>query len=90
MKFSLKVMIPLVCLYGKLMEICTSEADSSAEKIGTLVTLSTPQIKKTDVVKLCVHFCVCVSKSSRKWTQTDTKVTFHPPTRHQKTFFGLK
>merc|ERR1712173_105258 len=31
------------------------------------------------VVKLCVHFCVCVSKSLRKWTQTDTKVTFHPP-----------
>ena len=28
-----------------------------------------------------VHFCVCVSKSLRKWTQTDTKVTFHPPTR---------
>ena len=26
-----------------------------------------------------VHFCVCVSKSLRKWTQTDTKVTFHPP-----------
>ena len=32
-----------------------------------------------DIVKLCVHFCVCVSKSLRKWTQTDTKVTFHPP-----------
>ena len=31
------------------------------------------------IVKLCVHFCVCVSKSLRKWTQTDTKVTFHPP-----------
>ena len=31
--------------------------------------------------ELCVHFCVCVSKSLRKWTQTDTKVTFHPPTR---------
>ena len=46
MKFSLIVMIPLVWLYGKLMEICTSEADSSAEKTGTLVTLSTPQIKK--------------------------------------------
>merc|ERR1712035_176724 len=30
-------------------------------------------------VKLCVHFCVSVYKSSRKWTQTDTKVTFHPP-----------
>ena len=30
-----------------------------------------------------VHFCVCVSKSLRKWTQTDTKVTFHPPTRSQ-------
>ena len=48
------------------------------------------------VVKLCVHFCVCVSKNLRKWTQTDTKVTFHPPpttnpppTRHQETFFGL-
>ena len=44
-----------------------------------------------------VHFCVCVSKSLRKWTQTDTKVTFHPPpthhpppTTHQETFFGLK
>ena len=31
------------------------------------------------IVKLCVHFCVCVSKSLRKWTQTDPKVTFHPP-----------
>ena len=31
------------------------------------------------IVKLCVHFCVCVSKSLRKWTQTDTKVTFHQP-----------
>ena len=28
-----------------------------------------------------VSVCVCVSKSLRKWTQTDTKVTFHPPTR---------
>ena len=26
---------------------------------------------------LCL--CVCVSKTLRKWTQTDTKVTFHPP-----------
>ena len=26
---------------------------------------------------LCL--CVCVSKILRKWTQTDTKVTFHPP-----------
>ena len=26
---------------------------------------------------LCL--CLCVSKSLRKWTQTDTKVTFHPP-----------
>ena len=43
------------------------------------------------IVKLCVHFCICASKSLRKWTQTDTKVTFHPPTtRHQKTFFDLK
>ena len=45
-------------------------------------------------VKLCVHFCVYVSKSLRKWTQTDTKVTFHPthhpPPTHQETFFGLK
>ena len=40
------------------------------------------------VVKLFVHFCVCVSKSLRKWTQTDTKVTFH--NTHQETFFGLK
>ena len=24
-------------------------------------------------------FCVCVSKSIKKWSQTDTKVTFHPP-----------
>ena len=37
-----------------------------------------------------------VSKSLRKWTQTDTKVTFHPPPAthhpptHQETFFGLK
>ena len=45
------------------------------------------------VVKLCVHFvsvCLCVKKVSilclvsvclkvQKWTQTDTKVTFHPP-----------
>ena len=29
---------------------------------------------------LCL--CVCVSKSLRKWTQTDTKVTFHPPPTH--------
>ena len=42
------------------------------------------------VVKLCVHFYVCVSKKLRKWTHTDTKVTFHPPPTHQKTFFGLK
>ena len=37
---------------------------------------------------LCL--CVCVSKSLRKWTQTDTKVTYHPPPTHQETFFGLK
>ena len=46
--------------------------------------------EKRKIVKLCVHFCVCVSKSLRKWTQTDTKVTFHPPPTHQETFFGLK
>ena len=45
------------------------------------------------IVKLCVHFCVCVcvSKSLRKWTQTDTKVTFHhthpPPTHPPGNFF---
>ena len=36
-------------------------------------------VKCPYIVKLCVHFCVFVSKSLRKWTQTDTKVTFHPP-----------
>ena len=34
-----------------------------------------------------VYFCVCVSKSLRKWTQTDTKVNFHPPTRPLENFF---
>ena len=34
---------------------------------------------------LCL--CLCVSESLRKWTQTDTKVTFHPPptTHHPPT-----
>ena len=36
------------------------------------------------IVKLCVHF-VSVCLSVQKWTQTETKVTFHPPV-HQKTF----
>ena len=32
------------------------------------------------VVKLCVHFVsMCHVSRSQKWTQTDTKVTFHPP-----------
>ena len=39
------------------------------------------------IVKLCLHFCVCVSKSLRKWTQTDTKVTLHPPTCPPENFF---
>ena len=35
---------------------------------------------------LCL--CVCVSKSLRKWTQTDTKVTFHPPTPPENFFWS--
>ena len=32
------------------------------------------------IVKLCVHFVsMCHVSRSQKWTQTDTKVTFHPP-----------
>ena len=31
-------------------------------------------------ISASVCLCVRVSKSLRKWTQTDTKVTFHPPT----------
>ena len=51
------------------------------------------------IVKLCVQFVsmcrkgvhfVSVCPEVQKWTQIETKVTFHPPTRHQKTFFGLK
>ena len=38
---------------------------------------------------LCPFLCFCVSKSLRKWTQTDTKVTFHPPTPTE-IFFCLK
>ena len=49
-------------------------------------TIYQPGIPGTDedgiFVKLCVHFCVRVSKSLKKWTQTDTKVTFHPPPTH--------
>ena len=59
-------------------------------KIAPIIFLNLPPIlyrnlgatsieKITKIVKLCVHFCVCVSKILRKWTQTDTKVTFHPP-----------
>ena len=32
---------------------------------------------------LCL--CLCVSKNLREWTQTDTKVTFHPPPTHPST-----
>ena len=41
-------------------------------------------------VKLCVHFVsMYVSNCSQKWTQTDTKVTFHPThSTHLKTFFS--
>ena len=39
------------------------------------------------VVKLCVHFVsMCHVSRSQKWTQTDTKVTFHhPPPTHPPT-----
>ena len=43
------------------------------------ICLKNLKYKAEVIVKLCVHFCVCVSKTLRKWTQTDTKVTFHPP-----------
>ena len=47
--------------------------------------------KISGVVKLCVHF-VSVSLKVKKWTQTDTKVSHHPPptATHLKTFFGVK
>ena len=42
------------------------------------------------IVKLCVHFDLW---SLEKWTKTDNKVTFHPPSHppaQQITFYGVK
>ena len=48
-------------------------------------------LKKFYCQALCpfLCLCLCVSKSLRKWTQTDTKVTFQPPSTpaHQPYFF---
>ena len=57
--------------YKDHLEVCLPNSWLLSDLIGMWSSIK--------IVKLCVHFCVCVSKSLRKWTQTDTKVTFHPP-----------
>ena len=62
----------------------TLVSDDNSAQAATALVVWDPALwmgtaEKRKIVKLCVHFCVCVSKSLRKWTQTDTKVTFHPP-----------
>ena len=37
-------------------------------------------------VSVCSKMCLCVL-CVQKWTQTDTKVTFQPPTRPPENFF---
>ena len=60
-----------------------------AQLVDPLVDMISRVLLRILMLRENVHF-VSVCPEVQKWTQIETKVTFHPPTRHQKTFFGLK
>ena len=63
----------MMCGAAKMMDVV---ADMMAQWVRP------PYMEKNKLifVKLCVHFVsMCHVSRSQKWTQTDTKVTFHHP-----------
>ena len=49
--------------------------------IGNKIAFKTSYVRKILIFMLCVYF-VSVCLKVQKWTQTDIKVTFHPPTHY--------